>query len=255
MKASQFMKNIWPPIVAVLLFIIVWQLATDFFQIEKWILPSPTDIMKEARTGAFGLWQHTQATLELMLIGFGIGTAFGLLVAFLLDYVPFLKASVYPLIILSQNIPSIALAPLLMIWFGFGILPKIIIITLVCFFPVTVAALDGLHRTDPVMLNYMKMIGASKADIFRKLKIPFALPTIFSGIKIAATYSVMGAVVAEWIGANKGIGYYLLLQKSSFRTDRIFVGICIIVLISLAMFALISLLEKWMIRYKPQEHK
>lgn len=255
MKSSQIWKNIWPPIVAVILFIIIWQGATVLFDIEKWILPSPSDIMKEATVAWSSLWEHTASTLQLMLIGFTIGTIFGLLVAFLLDYVPFLKASVYPLIILSQNIPSIALAPLLMIWFGFGILPKIIIITLVCFFPVTVATLDGLHRTDPVMLNYMKMIGASKQDIFRKLKVPFALPTIFSGIKIAATYSVMGAVVAEWIGANKGIGYYLLLQKSSFRTDRIFVGICIIVIISLAMFLLITLLEKWFIRYKPQEHK
>ncbi|MNZ73594.1 putative aliphatic sulfonates transport permease protein SsuC [compost metagenome] len=105
------------------------------------------------------------------------------------------------------------------------------------------------------MLNYMQMIGASKIDIFRKLELPSAIPSILSGVKIAATYSVMGAVIAEWIGADKGIGYYMMLQKSSFRTDRIFVAIAIIVLLSLGMFLCISLLEKWIVRYKPDNRK
>jgi ABC-type nitrate/sulfonate/bicarbonate transport system permease component len=194
---------------------------------------------------------HTWATLKLLLLGFSIGILIGLLVAFVLHYIPFLRTALYPLIILSQNVPIIALAPLLMIWFGFGILPKIIVITLVCFFPVAVAAMDGLSRTDRVMLDYMRMIGASKRSIFIKLEVPYALPSIMSGVKIAATYSVMGAVIAEWIGADKGIGYYMMLQKSSFRTDRIFIAIAIIVIISLTMFLLISLLEKWLIRYHP----
>ncbi|WP_410771063.1 ABC transporter permease [Fontibacillus sp. BL9] len=251
MKLRQLWNSVWPPLVAVILFLILWQAATSLFHIEKWILPSPADIAKEASAGAAGLWEHTLATLRLLLMGFAIGTAFGLLVAFALHIVPFLKSSLYPLIILSQNVPTIALAPLLMIWFGFGILPKIIVITLVCFFPVAVAAMDGLSRADRVMLDYMRMAGASKAQIFTKLEIPHALPSILSGVKIAATYSVMGAVIAEWIGADKGIGYYMMLQKSSFRTDKIFLAIAIIVTISLAMFGLIALLEKWLIRYKP----
>ncbi|MGG6313755.1 ABC transporter permease [Paenibacillus macerans] len=251
MNLRSLWNSIWPPLVAVILFLLIWQGATSWFHIEKWILPSPTDIGREAAAGAAGLWEHTLATLRLMLIGFAIGALVGLLVAFLLHYVPFLKVSLYPLIILSQNVPSIALAPLLMIWFGFGMLPKIIVITLVCFFPVAVAAMDGLNRTDRVMLDYMRMIGASKGEIFRKLEIPYALPSILSGAKIAATYSVMGAVIAEWIGADKGIGYYMMLQKSSFRTDKIFVAIAIIVLISLTMFVCVALLEKWLIRYKP----
>ncbi|RCX18102.1 ABC-type nitrate/sulfonate/bicarbonate transport system permease component [Fontibacillus phaseoli] len=251
MKLRQLWNSIWPPLVAVILFLILWQAATSLFHIEKWILPSPADIAKEASTGAAGLWRHTLATLRLLLLGFAIGTAVGLLMAFALHVVPFLKSSLYPLIILSQNVPTIALAPLLMIWFGFGILPKIIVITLVCFFPVAVAAMDGLSRADRVMLDYMRMAGASKGQIFTKLEIPHALPSILSGIKIAATYSVMGAVIAEWIGADKGIGYYMMLQKSSFRTDKIFLAIAIIVAISLAMFGLIALLEKWLIRYKP----
>ncbi|GIO86900.1 nitrate ABC transporter permease [Paenibacillus faecis] len=251
MKLRRLWNHAWPPLVAVILFLILWQTATSLFHIEKWILPSPSDIAREAAANPSGLWEHTQATLELMILGFAIGTGFGLLVACVLHYVPFLKSSLYPLIILSQNVPTIALAPLLMIWFGFGILPKIIVITLVCFFPVAVAAMDGLTRTDRVMLDYMRMTGASRGEIFRKLEIPHAIPSMLSGVKIAATYSVMGAVIAEWVGAEKGIGYYMMLQKASFRTDRIFVAIAIIVAVSLAMFAIIALLEKWLVRYKP----
>lgn len=149
--------------------------------------------------------------------------------------------------------PSIALGPLLIIWFGFGLLPKIVLITLVCFFPVAVAAMGGLAQSDRVMLNYMKMAGASNWQIFTKLELPGSLPSLFSGLKISATYAVMGAVVAEWIGADKGIGYYMLLQKASYRTDRMFVAIVIIVLLSLVLFALIALLERWLVRWKPRK--
>lgn len=254
MNIRQLWKSIWPPLVAVILFLVIWQAATMIFSIDKWILPGPIDITREAAANRANLWDHTVATLRLIVLGFVIGIVVGLVVAFLLHNIPFLKSSLYPLVILSQNIPTIALAPLLMIWFGFGILPKIIVITLVCFFPVAVATMDGLRGTDRSMLNYMQMIGTSRWNIFCKLELPFAIPSILSGVKIAATYSVMGAVIAEWIGADKGIGYYMMLQKSSFRTDRIFVAITIIVILSLIMFVCISMLERWLVRYKVDNH-
>ncbi|GAB6992183.1 ABC transporter permease [Paenibacillus pini] len=225
------------------------------FHIKKWILPAPAIIAKEAQGQSDILWDHTLATIQLTLIGFLIGTLIGLVIAIMLHLIPFLKSALYPLLILSQNIPTIALAPLLMIWFGLGILPKLIVITLVCFFPVAVATLGGLKQTDPVMLNYMRMTGASRGQIFTKLELPHALPSIFSGLKIAATYSVMGAIIAEWIGASKGIGYYMMLQKAGYRTDRMFVAIMIIVGLSLLMFGLIALLEKWLVRWKPSQGK
>lgn len=244
-------KSVWPPLVAVLLFLICWEAATTLFHVEKWILPSPSDIGHEAAAGAAGLWDHTKATLKLTLLGFAAGSAVGLLIAVLLHLLPVVKSALYPLLILSQNVPTIALGPLLMIWFGFGVLPKVILITLVCFFPVAVATMDGLARTDHVMRGYMQMAGASKGQIFRKLEFPFAIPSIMSGLKISATYSVMGAVISEWLGADKGIGYYMKLQKSSFRTDRVFVAILIIVAISLAMFVCVALLERALSRYSP----
>lgn len=246
-------KSVWPPLVAVILFIFAWQITTTVFEIDKWLLPSPTDIGREAAANPENLWVKTLSTLQLTVTGLVIGIAVGLILAFVLHFIPLLKSALYPLIILSQNIPTIALAPLLVVWFGFGLTPKLVVITLVCFFPVAVAAIDGLSRTDHVMLNYMRMIGASRGQIFRKLELPYALPTILSGVKIASTYSVMGAIIAEWIGSGTGIGQYLMMQKSTFRTDRIFVAIMIIVLLSLAIFTLIVLLEKWLIRYKPDQ--
>lgn len=242
-------KSIWPPLGAVVLLLVIWQLATNLFHIEAWILPSPALIGHEAWSEKDRLGLHTWATLKLTLSGFSIGVAVGLLVAGILHYTPFLRSALYPLLILSQNIPTIALGPLLVIWFGFGILSKLIVIILVCFFPVTIAALSGLATTDRTMLNYMQMIGASKSQIFWKLELPFSLPSIFSGVKIAATYSVMGAIIAEWISSSEGIGYYMMLQKSAFRTDHMFLAILVVVAISLVLFMLINLIEKWSIRW------
>ncbi|MFD1137295.1 ABC transporter permease [Paenibacillus urinalis] len=252
---KRVVRSVLPPVAAVILFLAVWQIAVPLFHIEKWILPSPVDITREAAAQAASLTEHTWATVQLTLLGFGIGAAIGLLTAMVLHLVPFMKTALYPLLILSQNIPTIALAPLLMIWFGFGLLPKIIVITLVCFFPIAVSAMDGLMQTDRAMLSYMRMAGASKGQIFRKLEVPHALPSIFSGLKIAATYSVMGAVIAEWIGTDKGIGYYMMLQKSAYRTDRVFVAMAIIVLLSLLLFAIIAMLERALIRYKTDDHR
>ena len=248
-----YFKSVWPPLVAVILFIAIWQGAVSLFHIEKWMLPAPSDIAREAASQADRLGMHASATIQLTLIGFVAGTAVGLFIAMVLHLIPFLKSALYPLLILSQNIPTIALAPLLLIWFGFGLLPKLITIILVCFFPVAVAAMDGLTRTDAAMMNYMRMAGANRRHIFWKLELPHALPSIFSGVKIAATYSVMGAIIAEWIGADKGIGYYMMLQKSAYRTDRLFVAIMIIVALSLLLFLLIALLEKLLVRWRPQK--
>lgn len=255
MTVREWWKGIWPPLGAVVLLLLLWQAATSLFGIEDWILPAPLQIAHEASSSYERLLGHTWATLKLTLSGFAIGTATGLIVAGVLHYVPFLRRSLYPLLILSQNIPIIALGPLLIIWFGFGILSKLIVIVLVCFFPITVAALGGLAGTDRTMLNYMQMIGASRSQIFWKLELPYSLPAVFSGLRIAATYSIMGAIIAEWISSDQGLGYYMLLQKSAFRTDRMFVAIMIVVLLSLLMFSVIVWLERWCIRWQSSQQQ
>lgn len=240
--------------VLILLFII-WEVSIRVFDVPAWLMPPPSDIWAEGVASWPVFKGHLASTTTLTIAGFVIGCSIGIGTAVGLHLLPKVKEAIYPLMILSQNIPIIVLAPLLVIWFGFGLLPKIIVITLICFFPVAVSALDGFRQTNAEYILYMKMSGASKGQIFRKVEWPHALPSIFSGLKISATYSVMGAVISEWLGAQKGIGVYMTLASSSFRTDRVFVAIFMIMLLSLVFFGIILLLEKFMVKWNRKEDK
>ncbi|MFD1927779.1 ABC transporter permease [Sporosarcina siberiensis] len=242
----------WRPLSVLLLLLILWEMAGRIFDIPVWLLPVPSQVWQEAIHGWMHYSGHILSTIRLTLTGYAIGISVGLVVAIFLFRLPMLQEAFYPLLILSQNIPIIVLAPLLVIWFGFGMLPKVIVIVLVCFFPVTIATLDGFRQTDKDLLHYMKMTGASNKQVFWKLQWPHALPAIFSGLKIAGTYSVMGAVISEWLGSGKGIGVYMTLASSSFKTDRVFVAIFLIMILSLTFFAIIALIEKWVLKWQRQ---
>ncbi|MFD2638126.1 ABC transporter permease [Piscibacillus salipiscarius] len=247
---KSLVKQGWRPALVIILLFLIWELCVQLFQVPTWLLPAPTQILEVGITEWGQYSHHVWATVQLIIVGFLIGSSIGILVAIGLHLVPFLKQSTYPLLILSQNIPVIVLAPLLVVWFGFGMLPKIIVITLVCFFPIAISLLDGFRQTDRDLMHYMQMAGASRKQLFWKLEWPNAMPSLFSGLKISATYSVMGAVISEWLGASEGIGYYMTLASSSYRTDRVFVAILIIVALSLLFFIFINWLEKIVIRWR-----
>lgn len=245
-----FRKSFLPVIVIVSL-LLIWEVSSRIFNIPTWILPAPTVIMQEAINGWDNYQHHIGSTVFLTVSGFAIGISVGLIIAIVLHLLPKIREALYPLLIMSQNIPIIVLAPLLVIWFGFGVTPKLLIITLVCFFPVAVATIDGLRHTNPELVHYMKMAGATKKQIFTKLELPHAVPQLFSGLKISATYSVMGAVISEWLGANQGIGVYMTLASSSFRTDRVFVAILFIMILCLIFFVIIIATEKIILKWQP----
>ncbi len=231
-------------IIFIAFLLVIWEVIIRLAEIPHWLLPAPSAIVMEGMHSYQTFLPHVFATIQLAVIGLAIGVLCGLSVAVLLHRSNTIRAFLYPILIVSQNVPVLVLAPLLIIWFGFGLLPKLIIICLVCFFPIVIAAMDGFRQTSPELKHYFAMIGATKRQTFWKLEWPFAYPSIFSGIKIAATYSVMGAVIAEWLGAKKGIGVYMTLAQSSFRTDRVFVAIFAIVLLSLLLFSVIRFVEK-----------
>lgn len=246
-------KKGWRPTAVLLFLLCIWELVVKLVDIPSWLLPSPSSILKEFFIGFSNLVPHLQSTIVLSTGGFMIGCTIGIVVAIILHLLPGVREAIYPLLILSQNVPIIVLAPLLVIWFGFGLLPKIIVITLVCFFPVTIAAMNGFRTTPQEMKHYMLMAGATKIQLFTKLEWPFALSAVFSGLKISATYSVMGAVISEWLGAQKGIGVYMTLASSSFRTDRVFVAIFIIMILSLVFFGVIMVAERWSVKWRRKE--
>lgn len=239
----------WRPLLVLILFFVCWELIVRTNDVPKWILPAPSVIMREAGQ-SFSLYRaDVWSTVGLSITGFIIGSLIGVLLAVMLHLLPRVRQALYPFLIMSQNVPIIVLAPLLIIWFGFGLLPKLIILFLVCFFPVAVAALDGFRQTPHELNQYFRMAGASTWQMFRKLEFPHALPSIFSGLKISATYSVMGAVVSEWLGAKQGIGVFMTLASASFRTDRVFVAIFMIMCLSLFFFVAIVLLQRLVIRW------
>lgn len=245
----------WRPIVAIITFLLIWECSVRLFEIETWILPAPSIIVIEMREVLSAFLPHVVSTVKLVMIGFSIGTMLGLTTATILYHSEKVRETVYPFLVLSQNIPIIVLAPLLLIWFGLGDTPKIIIIAMTSFFPITIATLTGYKQTDRELIHYMKMMGATKRQLFTKLIFPYALPSIFSGIKISATYSMLTGVVAEWLGAQKGIGVFMTLASSSYQTPRVFVAIIITMILSLSFFALIVLIERLVMKWNREEQR
>ena len=225
---------------AILFFLLAWEIIVHQFSIEHWILPSPTAIVQALWEARALLWDHTFVTIIEAILGLGFAVGIGILLAILIEWSPLLKKIIYPFLVISQTIPTIALAPLLVIWFGYGITAKIVIIALVCFFPVTISLVDGFRLVDKEGIRLLQAMGASKWQLFRILKIPASLPTFFSGLRIAGTYSILGAVISEWFGANKGLGILLMRSAKSYLTARVFATILIISILSLLVFLIIE---------------
>lgn len=243
-------KNMVYPAAALTLFIVLWEAIVRLNNTPEYRLPAPSAIISEFVKSWDILMGHTVVTLYETILGFLIGIVIACIFALLVDSISVFERTFMPFAIISQTIPLVALAPLLAIWFGFGIVPKIILTVLVVFFPVTVNLIQGLKSTDPELLEMMIGIGATKKQIFTKLKLPTAAPHFFAGLKISAAYAVMGAVISEWTGASKGLGIYMTRAMSSFKTAALFADIVIIALLSIMLFKLIELLENKIVTWK-----
>ncbi len=234
----------WPAALLALLLLAFWQLYVQLNDIDPLILPSPLRIVQATITHLPVFEAHIWATLYETLIGLAASLAFGLLTAAIIDLSPPLRRAIYPLLVASQAIPIVAVAPLLIFSFGYGLLPKVIVVTLVCFFPITVSMADGLRSTDPELIKLYRTFGAGELAIFWRVRVPHALPSFFSGLRIAATYAVVGAILGEYVGAIYGLGVLLQLEQRSFRTDLVFGDIIITALLSIALFLLVSAIER-----------
>jgi ABC-type nitrate/sulfonate/bicarbonate transport system permease component len=233
-----------PPMLLILLLLVVWQVMTWLTKVPKWLLPSPWQIVVAGVEARELLGPHTWQTLKETWVGLGLAVTVGLGLALVIDFSSLLRRTVYPLLVASQTVPILALAPLLIIWFGYGILPKVIVVALVCFFPIVVSTADGLRVADPDLIALLRAMGASRRQMFLKVRVPGALPSFFSGLKIAITYSVVGAVIGEWVGASRGLGIFMIRSSKNFLTDRVFAAIAVTSLLSIVMFAGVMLLER-----------
>jgi len=234
------MKKILPPVIVLVFTCVIWELLVRLLQVDKFILPSPGQIIQALVATYSLLWSHSLQTMGEALLGFAAAVAVGVVLGLLMGLAPLVKRAFYPLLIVSQTIPIIALAPLLIIWFGYETLPKVIVVALVCFFPVAVSLVEGLAAADPDMIKLLLAMGATPWQVMTKVRLPGALPAFFAGLKISATYSIMGAVIGEWLGASKGLGVYMTRSMHSFLTERVFAAIVIISLLSLFLFSVIE---------------
>lgn len=244
MKRLRSIGNKIAPIVFILILLIIWEFIVNVGGIEKYILPAPTDVIKVLIKDFRTMIPHISATLYEGMVGFLIAIVLSIILAVIMDMVPLIKRTLYPVLVISQTIPTVALAPLFIIWFGFGALPKIIVVVIVCFFPIVISIVDGLEGVDKDLINHFKLMGASKLNVFLHLKLPYGMINFFSGMRIAATYSIMGAVIGEWLGGDKGLGVYMTRARSAYALDKMFASIVIIVAISMGIFLLVSFMEK-----------
>lgn len=244
MKKSENIGSKLAPIIFVVLLLMIWQVIVTAGGIEKYIMPAPTDVIKVLVTEFKTMIPHILATLYEGMVGFLIAIVLSIVLAIIMDRFSLVKKALYPVLVISQTIPTVALAPLFIIWFGFGALPKIIVVVIVCFFPIVISIVDGLEGVDKDLINHFKLMGASKLKIFLHLKLPYGMINFFSGMRIAATYSIMGAVIGEWLGGDKGLGVYMTRARSAYALDKMFAAIVIIVVISMAIFLLVSIMEK-----------
>ncbi len=241
-----------PPALWTLICVILfWQFIVQVRDIPEYILPSPTAIMAEMISYWGRLWPNALVTAGEVLFGYLCAVLIGIPLAVAVVYSGFIQRSVYPLIVMSQTIPKVAIAPLLLTWFGYGIAPKIVIVILLSFFPIVINTVMGLNATTQDMMHLARSMGASGWQIFWKFRLPRALPNIFAGLKLATVLSVIGAIVAEFIGADKGLGYLILIAGANFDIARQFAAIILISVIGMLFFAGMSRLEKVTIPWRP----
>jgi len=239
------MKKYQSSFILIIILLLFWEIYVRAGFINMRILPPPSHIFEALYSHWNSLLPHVLQTLLETIIGFLIATILGFATAILLDISPKINKTIYPLLIISQTVPIIALAPLLLLWFGFGILPKIIIVVLYCFFPIAIAGAGGLSQTKKQFMKLLKSMDASYWQGLSLVRLPSSLPSFFSGLKIAATYSVAGAIVGEFVGAYQGLGVYIQQAANSYSISLVFASIFIIIILSFIILKTVTIVESF----------
>lgn len=238
------MRETIPPLLLIALLVLLWHVAATRSGLPAFILPSPAQVMQAGWETRALLGVAIGTTLLETALGLALALVLGVAIAAAMDLSAFVRRALYPLLVVSQTVQILAIAPLLIIWFGFGLLPKIIIVVLICFFPLAVNTADGLASADPDLIALLRALGARRGQIWRMVRLPAALPAFFSGLRVAVTYSVVGATIGEWVGGTEGLGLYLLRSKNALATDQVFVAIVITSVLSIALYALVYAIER-----------
>jgi ABC-type nitrate/sulfonate/bicarbonate transport system permease component len=237
-------KRVLPPLVALCLLVLAWELYARLSGIGPTVLPAPSRVIEQGFANRLALWENLLPTLAATLIGFSLSLLVAFVFSVVVDFSPLLKRALFPVFIASQTLPMVAIAPLVVLWFGFGLMPKILLVALVTFFPMLVALSEGYESTEPELTQLLSAMGAGRVRIFRLARLPSALPYFFAGLRISITYAVVGTIFAEYAGAARGLGIYMLNAKNNFRPDLVLAAVLLSALLTLFLFAATLLAQR-----------
>lgn len=243
-RARGIASRVLPPLLFALLILTIWQLYVVLGDVKESTLPKPTDVAVSIWDNRTMLAENAWVTIKEILLGYAAAIVIGVGIATLISASKLFERAAYPWLVVSQMVPIPAIAPILVIWTGFDMRPKVIVIALVSFFPIAVNTIDGLRAAEPELLNLLKTLRANAWQRYRKAQLPAALPFMFSGLKVAAAFSVIGAVFAEWVGASEGLGYLILVLNNQTNTTDMFAVIVVLASIGIGLFLIVSLIER-----------
>jgi ABC-type nitrate/sulfonate/bicarbonate transport system permease component len=231
--------------------VLLWEVGVRVSGTPAFILPPPSAILTTLYADLPLLFHHAVATLAGVGLGLSLGVTAGILIALGMFYLPPLGRALHPLVVGSQMIPVFAVAPLLVLWFGYGIWPRAIVAALIAFFPISVNATDGLRAVSADLVDLLRSLGAREKHVFRHVRLPASLPFLFSGLKVAVTLGLTGATIGEWIGGRRGLGFLMIQSNAILRVDRVFAAIVVLALLGVALFFGVTLAERWLLRWRP----
>ena len=257
MRKSPSINHKFYPLLVLIGLLLIWHLITTIGLVPGFMLPSPLDVLRAFSDSFTELMGHAGVSLTEAFTGLALSIMLAFMIALIMDNFEGIYKAFYPLIVISQTIPTVAIAPLLVLWLGYNMTPKITLVVLTCFFPMTIALLGGFKTSDADAVNLMRAMGARKWQIYRYIKLPNALPGFFSGLRISVSYAIVGAVIAEWLGGNSGLGVYMTRVRKSYAFDKMFAVIFLIALLSLLLIKVVDLLERksmpWIYRLREEE--
>jgi putative hydroxymethylpyrimidine transport system permease protein len=246
------MKRWLPPLLLLAAAIGLWELVVRAVSVPDYLFPTPASVARSLWDDRSLLWHAALVTLREVVLGYLLAVAAALVVALLLHVSRTLRRALLPLLVLSQTVPTVLLAPILAILLGYGIEPKLVVVGIVCFFPIVVNAADGLRSAEPELVRMMRTLHGGRLAIFRRVELPGALPALFSGARVAATYAAVGAVFGEWAGSTNGLGFVILQAQPALETARIFAAVVVLSALALALYALVALAERVLVPWQPE---
>lgn len=254
-RASRLMRvcgEILPAIYLMLGCLVLWEIAIRAFRVSSFVLPAPSAIGVALVKNSGALTEAARVTAVEVIVGFVLSAIVGIAVALIIVRFERFGRALYPIVVLFQNVPKVALAPIFILWFGYDLAPKVTLIVVIAFFPVAISMMAGLQSVEPAFVALMHSVGSSRGEILRRVQIPYSLPHLMAGLKIAITFSVIGAIVGEFAGASAGLGYMIQLASTQLETGLVFAALLVVSLIGLAFYYVVEIAERLLVPWSPK---